>query len=269
MLETREYGTSGPPVVLLHGGPGAPGTMAPIGRELSYSFRLLEPFQRRSGDIPLTIAAHIADLLELVQARCPGDRPALVGSSWGATLALAFAAEHPDVAGPVVLIGSGTYTAESSDEFHRRLDRLISPGVQARLDEARNIPDADKALAAAGDVLTGPYSHEPLTTDIEIAWADARGHKETNDDWKRRRDEGTYPAAFTAIESPVLMLHGEADPHPGAMIRNSLLPALPQLEYIEYDRCGHYPWIEHHARDRFFRDLHGWLTDTLGRNRGP
>ena len=265
MLETREYGTSGPPVVLLHGGPGAPGTMAPLGRELSAAYRLFEPFQRRSGDIPLTVAVHIADLLEVIETRCEGTRPALVGSSWGATLALAFAAEHPDSAGPVVIIGSGTYTAESSAEFHRLLAGLISPDVEARIEEARDIPDPDRALAAAGDVFTEPYSYDPLTTDVEIAWADARGHREANDNWKRLRDEGKYPAAFAAIESPVLMLHGEADPHPGKMIRDSLLPMLPQLEYIEYDRCGHYPWIERHARDRFFRDLRYWL----GRHHAP
>jgi hypothetical protein len=34
----------------------------------------------------------------------------------------------------------------------------------------------------------------------------------------RLQDHGVYPAAFSAIRSPVLMLHGAVDPHPGRMI---------------------------------------------------
>jgi hypothetical protein len=44
------------------------------------------------------------------------------------------------------------------------------------------------------------------------------------------------------------------------MIRDSLLPFLPQLTYNELPRCGHRPWFERHARDEFFRVLRGWLA---------
>jgi pimeloyl-ACP methyl ester carboxylesterase len=56
------------------------------------------------------------------------------------------------------------------------------------------------------------------------------------------------------------MLHGAHDPHPGAMIRTSLAPHLPQLEYVEWERCGHYPWHERHAREEFFATLRDWLV---------
>jgi pimeloyl-ACP methyl ester carboxylesterase len=71
---------------------------------------------------------------------------------------------------------------------------------------------------------------------------------------------GVYPAAFAAIRAPVLMLHGEADPHPGAMIRDRLLPFLPQLEYLVLPRCGHYPWREYGAHAEFFAHLTAWLA---------
>jgi pimeloyl-ACP methyl ester carboxylesterase len=73
------------------------------------------------------------------------------------------------------------------------------------------------------------------------------------------QDYGTYPSAFAAIESPVLMMHGQYDPHPGKMIRDSLLPFIPQLEYQEYDYCGHNPWIERSAREPFFSGGYQWL----------
>lgn len=99
-MRIRTYGTSGPVVVVLHGGPGAPGHMAPVARGLADSFQILEPRQRGSGSEPLTVARHVADLDGLVESHCGGARPALVGSSWGAMLALAYAAAHPGRAGP-------------------------------------------------------------------------------------------------------------------------------------------------------------------------
>jgi hypothetical protein len=59
------------------------------------------------------------------------------------------------------------------------------------------------------------------------------------------------------------MLHGAYDPHPGALIRDSLKPYLPQLEYRELQRCGHSPWVEQHARERFLGELRGWLAQQL------
>jgi pimeloyl-ACP methyl ester carboxylesterase len=43
------------------------------------------------------------------------------------------------------------------------------------------------------------------------------------------------------------------------MIRDSLTPYLPQLEYRELARCGHHPWLERHARETFFRIVREWL----------
>ena len=76
----------------------------------------------------------------------------------------------------------------------------------------------------------------------------------------RLQQEGVYPGAFSAIDAPVLMLHGSYDPHPGEMIRAGLEQHLPQLEYHELERCGHYPWREKAVRDEFFAVLRGWLA---------
>src|SRR6516164_1631897 len=103
-LRLRTYGTSGPVVIVLHGGPADVGGAAPVARGLAAAFRVLEPWQRGSGGTPLTVACHIADLHELMVSRGDGTRPALVGTSWGAMLALAYAAAHPDWAGPLVLV---------------------------------------------------------------------------------------------------------------------------------------------------------------------
>ncbi len=83
--------------------------MAPVARGLAESFQVLEPLQHGRGERPLTVGRHVADLRALIELCGGGARPALLDHSWGAMLALAFAAAHPGLAGPLVLIGCGTF----------------------------------------------------------------------------------------------------------------------------------------------------------------
>src|SRR5215470_18351798 len=94
---------------------------------------------------------------------------------------------------------------------------------------------------------------------------DAQAHHETWDDMVRLQAEGIYPAAFAAIKVPILMVHGTFDPLPGRLIFTGLRPYLPQLEYRELERCGHYPWLERDAADAFFSLVRGWLAGNLDR----
>jgi pimeloyl-ACP methyl ester carboxylesterase len=55
------------------------------------------------------------------------------------------------------------------------------------------------------------------------------------------------------------MVHGDYDPHPGRLIRDSLWPYVSQLEHRELKHCGHYPWQEKHASDTFFALIYEWL----------
>jgi pimeloyl-ACP methyl ester carboxylesterase len=76
----------------------------------------------------------------------------------------------------------------------------------------------------------------------------------------RLQAEGVYPAAFASIKVPLLMVHGTFDPHPGQLIRASMQPFLPQLEYHEWEHCGHYPWLEKATADKFFSLIREWLV---------
>jgi pimeloyl-ACP methyl ester carboxylesterase len=254
-------GRSKPTVVLLHGGPGAPGTMAPVTRGLADAFTVLEPWQRRSDGSPLTVARHVEDLRSLVNGECgSAGPPAIVGHSWGAMLALAFGAAHPDLCGPLVLVGSGTFDEDARAELQRRLAARMNASFRERLAALENqIADPDARLAAMGELLLPVYGHDLLPLDQELGPCDARGHHETWDDMLRLQREGLYPGAFSAIRSPVLMVHGAQDPHPGGLVRSGLQRVLPQLEYHEWSDCGHTPWLERAAREPFFEKLRMWL----------
>lgn len=222
-------------MIVLHGGPGAPGYMAPVARALADEYRVLEPLQRPSGGEPLTVARHVADLDEVVRA--VDGKAALVGSSWGAMLALAWAAAHPDAGAPLCLVGSGTFDLQARARMKQLIDERKRSGHHPHNVDAEEEVDGDEL--------------------------DERARRETWDDMVRLQNEGVYPQAFAAIRAPVLMLHGDYDPHPGDMIRDGLKPHLPQLEYQELPRCGHYPWRERGARDEFFARLRRWLATVL------
>ena len=124
-IKVRQYGSSGPFIILLHGGPAAPGYMKPVAQQLATQFRVLEPFQRPSGNDPLTVAQHVLDLQDVITEYCGGAKPLLVGHSWGAMLALGWAAEHPDTAEALVLIGCGTFDTVSRKQMETiRNDRM-------------------------------------------------------------------------------------------------------------------------------------------------
>jgi pimeloyl-ACP methyl ester carboxylesterase len=260
-LQVREYGTSATTAVLLHGGPGAPGYLAPLARALAGSFRVLEPLQRRSGGGPLTVATHVADLHEVVRSHCGGKRAALVGHSWGAMLALAYAAEHPGRAASLVLIGCGTFDVSARERLEavreERMDRSLQQAID-RLPE--EVPDPDERLKWLGNLILPLYSYDLITRELELEACDERGYQETWNDMLSLQERGIYPASFTSIEAPVIMLHGAHDPHPGGLIRASLEPYIPHLEYREWEQCGHYPWLERAVREEFLTALREWLS---------
>ena len=201
----------------------------------------------------------------LVRDPVGSARPFLVGSSWGAMLALAYAAAHPSTVRGLVLIGCGTFDVAARGELERTLRQRIDARLRAELDALETgIRDPDERLRTKGELLLPLYCHDPVTLDLEDEVIDARAHEETWADMLRLQAAGVYPAAFSVIEAPVLMLHGARDPHPGRMIRRSLEAHLPQLEYREWEACGHYPWLERSVRDGFYAFLIEWLERAGG-----
>ena len=254
-------------VIVLHGGPAAAGSAAPLARGLADLCRVLEPWQRGSGGEPLTVARHVADLHDLIESRCEGARQALVGESWGAMLALAYAARHGDRAGPLVLVGCGTFDKAARARMREILEERTDDDLRKRLERLpEEFPDPGDQMRKRYDLMQALYTYELIASnqgESSDEPFDVRAHGETWNDMVRLQEEGLYPAAFSAITSPVLMLHGAYDPHPGQMIRASLERYLPQLEYRQWQRCGHRPWVEKFVRDEFFTVLREWLRRHL------
>ena len=85
----RRYGKPPYNVVVVHGGPGASGEMAPVARALASDWGILEPIQTATS-----LDGQIKELSALLNEN--GDLPVtLVGFSWGAWLSFIVAAKYP------------------------------------------------------------------------------------------------------------------------------------------------------------------------------
>jgi pimeloyl-ACP methyl ester carboxylesterase len=259
----RIYGKTGPNVIVLHGGPAAAGEAAPVARGLESQFAAIETFQRGSGQEPLTVARHVDDLHQFIMSMKNNRRPSIVGESWGAMLALAYASTYPENITAIVLIGCGTFDKPSRARMNEIIESRIDQQLRQKLSIlVQEYPDEADRMPAQIRLMEKIYTYDAVVEDAQLVKAepfDLRAHRETWDDMLKMQAEGIYPAAFSSIKAPVLMLHGDYDPHPGQMIYDCLRIHMPQIEYKELKNCGHSPWKERLARNEFFMYLKNWL----------
>jgi len=130
-MQVREYGPAGPIAVVVHGGPGARGSARLLAEGLADPLHVIEPLQRRSSEVPLTVEQHVDDLGELLEERASAAGVALVGESWGAMLCLATAAAHPRHMAALVLVGCGTFDPQARSVLRATLRARATPDLEA------------------------------------------------------------------------------------------------------------------------------------------
>ena len=110
MTNVRYYGSAPYQVAVVHGGPGAPGSVAAIARELSKKRSILEPIQTKTN-----LEGQIIELRDIIEEF--GDMPiTLIGHSWGAWLVVFVAARYPQLVKKLILVSSGPN--ENSDSLN-------------------------------------------------------------------------------------------------------------------------------------------------------
>lgn len=97
----RLYGEAPYKVVLVHGGPGAIGSLKGFARELSDTAKIgvVEAIQSK-----YSIPELIEELYEQIKDNC-SEVVTLVGHSWGAWLVALFAEKYPELVENVILVG--------------------------------------------------------------------------------------------------------------------------------------------------------------------
>ncbi|POX46227.1 alpha/beta fold hydrolase [Streptomyces sp. Ru72] len=132
-ISCRDWGGSGPPVVLLHGLAGHAGEWDTLARNLSRRYRVVAVDQRGHGASErrprdVSRAAYVADAVAVIQ-QFDLHRPVLAGQSLGGHTALLTAAAHPDLPRGLILIeaGPGRATPNTQAEVGAALDAWPTP----------------------------------------------------------------------------------------------------------------------------------------------
>jgi proline iminopeptidase len=240
----------GPPVIVLHGGPGAdhgyllPGfdTLA-VGRELVY-------YDQRGGgrspvarDVPVGWREHVADLDALRQL-WGLERLAVLGYSWGGLLAQLYAVEHPDRVERLALVCPAPSRRAARDEFERRFaERNLAPDLvverQALRESGLRERDPRAYERRQFELAVVPYFYDRAKArDLTPFRVVGRTQQEV---WRSLGDYDLRPA-LRRLRVPAFVLHGEDDPIPIEASRESA--ALLGAEFHALDRCGHCPHVE-------------------------
>jgi pimeloyl-ACP methyl ester carboxylesterase len=254
-MNLRKYGLEPFAVAVIHGGPGALGEMAPVARELSILMGVLEPLQTAT-----TLELQVRELKAVLEKHAAPPLT-LIGFSWGAMLSYIFAARHPSFVRKLLLVGSAPYDKKYAANITRiRLSRLTKQESEQALSLMQilnhsSVADKNTIMARLGKLLFRADSYDPLPHDDEIL--ECR-YDVFQGVWKQAdqlRSSGKLLELGKRIKCPVVAIHGDYDPHPAEGVAEPLSRILKDFSFILLEKCGHRPWLEASARDRFYNIL--------------
>lgn len=255
MENLRRYGNPPYTVAVIHGGPGAPGEMAPIARELASDWGVLEPLQTKA-----TLPEQITELKEVLGEY--GDLPiTLAGFSWGAWLCYLFAAQYPEMVNKLILISSGSFEKKYiSDMQEIRMGRLSieeRKEVEHLMDILNNPSAEDKnsVFARFGELFSQADAFDPISLESEVIECQYDIFQSVWQEAEKLRRSGELLQLGREITCPVTAIHGDYDSHPAEGVQQPLSSVLKNFHFILLRNCGHKPWIERKALDEFWQVL--------------
>jgi pimeloyl-ACP methyl ester carboxylesterase len=255
MIQFRKYGKAPYNVIVIHGGPGAPGEMAPVARELSRNHGVLEPLQAES-----TLEGQLRELKSVLDEN--GNLPvSLIGYSWGALLGFIYTAQNQASVKKLILVSSGVfeeqYAANITKTRFSRLehwDRITLDSLLLTLDDPRG-NNKNRIFQMAAEIIARADSCDPLPYKREVAEYQFDTYEKVWNDAQKLRRHGDLLSMGKHIQCPVVAIHGDYDPHPADGVCQPLSRVIKNFRFILLEHCGHCPWIERAAKDRFYRIL--------------
>jgi proline iminopeptidase len=262
-LFVRRVG-SGPPVVVLHGGPGADHEYLRPGFDALADGRDLVYYDQRGGgrspvarDVPVGWTEHVADL-EALRSELAMARLTIAGYSWGGLLALLYALEHTERVERMALVSPAPSWRSARERFearfnHRNLDPAFQEARRALRESGLRERDPGAFQKRIFELSVAPYFHDPeLARDLTPFRVVGRTQQEV---WASLGDFDLRPRLPSLRGIPSLVLHGESDPIPLEAARTTA--QLIGAEFHPVPRCGHVPYVE--AHEEFARVVGGFL----------
>jgi pimeloyl-ACP methyl ester carboxylesterase len=234
METVRKYGKPPFSIAVIHGGPGAPGEMVPVAKELSQDYGVLEPLQAAN-----TLSGQIEELKQVIEEHV--ELPiTLIGWSWGAWLSFLFTAQNPLLVKKLILIGSGPFEDKYVPKIMQtRLSRLTTEDKERVESFGQLINDVganekDRIFCQFGALLSKADIIECQYDVYEGVWRDA----------KKLRSTGQLLEYGKKITCPVIAMHGDFDPHPVEGVKEPLSKVVKDFRFVLLENCGHKPWYE-------------------------
>ena len=257
-METlRKYGSDPLRVLVIHGGPGAAGSVAPIARKLGQTRGVLEPLQTAQ-----TLDGQIEELRLVVELHA--TTPVIfIGHSWGAWLSALVTATHPELVRKLILVGSGPFEEHYVPKIAENRFKRLSPHEQEEYLQLVEMLDRSAAqdsavsLSRLGELTHKADSYDPIelpndTTDLADIADPGEIYQGVWPKAAELRATGELLRLVATITCPVVALHGDSDPHPAEGIQQPLAAKVKDFRMIMLEQCGHTPWCEMHAIERFY-----------------
>ncbi|WP_327401112.1 alpha/beta hydrolase [Streptomyces sp. NBC_01288] len=240
------------PLVLCHGGPGLWDMFDDMAGMLNDRATVVRWDQRGCGRSepcagPWTSGRFVADL-DAVRRHFALERIALLGHSWGASLALNYALAHPERVAALIYV-SGTGIGPDADWHGAYEANLLARLGEApqRLARWRELPEASRERAVL------QWSTEFVDRERAIEHAEHMAdpwfpvnspcNKALNAEARQTASTPALHSACQALELPVVVVDGERDIRPRSAV-DSLVRALPQVRRVTLANAGHLPWVE-------------------------
>ncbi|PWI45239.1 prolyl aminopeptidase [Streptomyces sp. ICBB 8177] len=267
---------AGKPAVHVHGGPGSGTAQRPTRAWDPERYRLIRFDQRNCGrstphaadpaaDMSLNTTQHLIDDMERLREHLGIDKWLVNGASWGSTLGLAYAQQHPERVTEIVIQAVTTSSPAELDWLYRGAGRFY-PEAWDRFrdgvpeDErdgdllpayARLMENPDRAIRekAAADWLAwedAVISNEPNGTpgmysdregDARIAFVRICSHIFSNGAWLEK--DQILRNAHKLAGIPGVLVHGRHDMGGPPQTAWKLAKAWPDARLHNFDDSGH------------------------------
>ena len=262
-LYYREIG-QGQPIVMLHGGPSFDHNyFLPDMDRLADSFRLIYYDQRGRGKSggnvrpeDVTIQSEVEDL-ERLRDYFGLESVALLGHSWGGTLAMEYATRHPERVSHLILMNTAPASYDGWMLFQREFSNIRAPGevdkmnelgTSARYQEGDHDTDAEYFRIYFRPTVRQPEQLERVVKSLRsnvtkegIVKSREIGGRLFGDTY--RLSEYNLLPKLQRLSIPTLIIHGDYDFIPIECVA-PIAQAVPEARFVLLRECGHFSYIE-------------------------
>lgn len=231
----------GPPVVMIHGFASSLETWDMLRPHLAKDHRVisldLKGFglsDRPKGDYsPAAQANHVLELMKKLGV----ERAAIVGHSWGSSVALSLALAAPQRVTRIALYDAWVYEEQLPTMFLLARapgmgEALFALLYDQRPDERLELSLYNKELITE-ELVEGVERQLARPGTTAAALAAARGQRFTE-----------LEKRYKTIDKPALLLWGREDVVSTVAIGERLSRDLPRARLVVFPRCGHLPMVE-------------------------